>query len=146
MNKRDRERLANDLRERPLSAGDYCERSNQWFLMVALKHDEIEWLGGAPERREMSPVDFTRLVMRRYFERAPDQLPPDREVLELDYGFAQMVFVDDETMEQIQAECQRLGVSETDLVRYALLKIRDEEESRQASQPKERRYDSPTSP
>ena len=50
MRQRDREKLAASLRRRPLSAGDYCERRNQWFLMVALKYDEIDWLGGAPER------------------------------------------------------------------------------------------------
>jgi hypothetical protein len=98
-----------------------------------MKHDEREWLGSAPERQEMSDVDFMRLVVQRYFERAPDQLPLHREVLGLDYGFAQMVFVDDETMEQIQAECQRLGVTETDLIRYALLEIRDEEAGLQPS-------------
>ena len=145
MRQHDRKRLADRLRFRPLAAGDYCERRNEWFLMVALKHDEIEWLGGAPERLEMKQVDFMRLVMQRYLESAPEQLPPDREVRELGYGLAQTVFADDETMEPIVAECQRLGVSETDLVRYALLLIRDEEESRQASQRKERRYDSPAS-
>lgn len=145
MRQRDRKKLANNLRTRPLAAGDYCERSNQWFLMVALKHDEIEWLGGAPERREMKEIDFMRLVMQRYFGNVPEQLPPDREVRELGVGFAQMVFVDDETMEQIQAECQRLSVSETDLVRYALLQIREEEELRQASRPPEPGYDPPIS-
>lgn len=133
MRQRDRKKLANNLRTRPLAAGDYCERSNQWFLMVALKHDEIEWLGGAPERREMKPVDFMRRVMQSYLESAPEQLPPDREVRQLGVGSAQMVLSDDETMEQIQAECQRLGVSETDLVRYALLKIRDEEVQKRVS-------------
>jgi hypothetical protein len=124
MNKRDRERLANDLRERPLSAGDYSERRNQWFLMVALKYDEIHWLGDAPERLEMEQVDFMRLVMQLYLESAPEQLPPDREVRELGEGLAQTVFADDETMEQIEAECQRLGVTETDLIRYALMEFR----------------------
>ena len=124
MRQRDREKLAASLRRRPLSAGDYCERRNQWFLMVALKYDEIDWLGGAPERLEMKQVDFIRLVMQRYLESAPEQLPPDREVRELGDGLAQTVFADDETIEQIEAECQRLGVSETDLIRYALMTFR----------------------
>jgi hypothetical protein len=94
--------------------------------MVAMKRDEIRWFGDAPEDRDMTQMEFMRLVMQRFLENAPARLPTDREVLTLDYEMAQTASVDDETMDQIEAECQRLGVSETDLIRYALLALREE--------------------
>ena len=130
MRRADQLRRADRLRS--LGAGDYSERWKRWFIMVAMKRDEIRWLGDADEDRGMKQIEFMRLVMRRFIDSALERLPPDREVLELDYGLAQTVSVDDETMDQIEAECQRLGVSETDLMRYALLRIRDDEAARQA--------------
>jgi hypothetical protein len=124
MRRADQLRRADRLRS--LSAGDYSERWKHWFIMVAMKRDEIRWLGDADEDRDMTQVEFMRLVMRRFIDSNLERLPPDREVLELDYGLAQTVDVDDETMDQIEAECQRLGVSETDLIRYALLRLREE--------------------
>ena len=109
-----------------LGAGAYSERDKRWFLMVAMKRDEIRWFGDAPEDRDMTQMEFMRFVMQRFLENAPARLPTAREVLTLDYGMAQTASVDDETMDQIEAECQRLGVSETDLIRYALLRLREE--------------------
>jgi hypothetical protein len=126
MRRPDQLRRADRLRS--LGAGAYSERDKRWFLMVAMKRDEIRWFGDAPEDRDMTQMEFMRLVMQRFLENAPARLPTDREVLTLDYEMAQTASVDDETMDKIEAECQRLSVTETDLVRYALLKIRDEDQ------------------
>ena len=45
----------------------------------------------------MTQIEFMRLVMRRFVDSDLERLPPDREVLELDYGLAQTVNVDDDT-------------------------------------------------
>jgi hypothetical protein len=106
---------------------EFLERHKLSVVLVLMKRDEINWLEDEAERREMKHWEFMGLVLQLFLNDTPERLPADREVLTPDSGLGKDVLVNEDTLVDIQAECQRLGTDESDLIRYALLRLRDGE-------------------
>jgi hypothetical protein len=96
--------------------------------MVIVKREEADWFDGENERRGITRLELVRYAIQRLRETSPAGLPPDREIVTTDNGGVGMtVFADEDARLEFRNECLRLGTDESDLIRQALVRLRDGE-------------------
>jgi Arc/MetJ-type ribon-helix-helix transcriptional regulator len=111
----------------------------RFFVAPVLKPDEVDWLEGEAERLGVNQSVIVRHAIQSLQERPLAELPWDREIVLRRKGISKVVKVDIDQATLVRGESWRLGASQSDLVRQAIVRLR-EEGPLSVPQPTDRRY------
>lgn len=114
-------------------------RRRRFFVSIALKSGEANWLEDEAERLGVAQSVIVRHALQRFQENAPAHLPWDREIVTHRKGVIKVVKVDIDEAAFVKGESWRLATSQSDLVRQAIVRLRAEG-ALSISRPTNRKY------